>query len=227
MQPMARRRSVTSEPVGVSMFMKPAWRLHRSLSLPATASATTQPDSSALGGPVGHRHTAGEACAAPAVPAHAHRRQWRSRRTDRALQACCGDARAHYARVLHTSCACGDSSRWPATGRLPRAVSCVGGAAPPPQPTGCGGDYFFRASEGARQPRQLELGPHLSARSRSPTHACDASQPPALPFALYASPLQPSPGGATPQAGHSRLTPPCTTFDGRNAFCETSTPSWR
>ena len=49
----------------------------------------------------------------------------------------------------------GDCSQWPATGRLPRAVSCVGGAAPLPQPTGCGGDYFFRASEGARQPRQL------------------------------------------------------------------------
>jgi hypothetical protein len=54
--------------------------------------------------------------------------------------------------------------------------------------TGCGGDYFFCASEGARQPRQLELGPHLSARSRSPTHAyAYASQPPALPFALYST----------------------------------------
>jgi hypothetical protein len=28
----------------------------------------------------------------------------------------------------------GDCSQWPASGRLPRAVSCVGGAAPPPQP---------------------------------------------------------------------------------------------
>ena len=79
--------------------------------------------------------TAGEACAAPAGPAHAHRRQWRSRRTDRAVKACCGDARAHCARVLHTSCVLGDCSQCPATGRLPRAASCVGGAAPPPQPT--------------------------------------------------------------------------------------------
>ena len=59
--------------------------------------------------------------------------------------------------TLHTSCVCGDSSQWPATGRLPRAVSCVGGAAPPPQPTGCGGDYFFGTSEGAQPPQQLEL----------------------------------------------------------------------
>ena len=32
---------------------------------------------------------------------------------------------------------------------------------------------------------------------------------PAFCAVQYASPLQPSPGGATPQAGHSRLTPPC------------------
>jgi hypothetical protein len=37
--------------------------------------------------------------------------------------------------VLHTSCVLGDCSQCPATGRLPRAASCVGGAAPPPQPT--------------------------------------------------------------------------------------------
>ena len=37
--------------------------------------------------------------------------------------------------MLHTSCVLGDCSQCPATGRLPRAASCVGGAAPPPQPT--------------------------------------------------------------------------------------------
>ena len=30
------------------------------------------------------------------------------------------------------------------------SILCVGGAAPPSQPTGCGGDYFFGASKGAR-----------------------------------------------------------------------------
>ena len=56
--------------------------------------------------------------------------------------------------TLHTSCACRDSSRWPATGRLPRAVSCVGGAA--------GGaiqrdvDAHVEAGRRLEQPRQAE-----------------------------------------------------------------------
>ena len=75
--------------------------------------------------------------------------------------------------TLHNSCVCSDSSRLRATGRLPRPVSRVGGAVPPPQPMGCGGDYFFGASEGAQSPRQLELGAQQPL-SRPSRHALTA-----------------------------------------------------
>jgi hypothetical protein len=191
MQLRARRRSVNDEPLGVMSFVRPTWALHRSPRLPATALASAQPDSTHSGGGLPARHTARGACAAAARLAHAHRRQ---RRSSRATAEHYEPAEASLELLVLVCCtphayARSDCSQWPATGRLPRAVSCVGGAAPPPQPTSCGGDYFFGASEGARQPRPRTRPACLHTLTR--THAY-VSQPPALPLRCTsrASPLQ-------------------------------------
>ena len=76
-------------------------------------------------------------------------------------------ARAHISSstlfgLLRVVCAC---SRAPIMW-VHESISCVGGAAPPSQPTGCGGDYFLGGSGGAQQPRQLELGAQMALSRR-------------------------------------------------------------